>query len=85
MANKIWYTARATFDPEHGAEFSWDKYIKWSNLTHLTELVSLDGILNGLVFEPDYNSKEDWKYIVTEELIELFGVYFWRKAIKESL
>ncbi len=67
MTNKIWYTAREIYDSEYGVEFSWDKYIKWSKLTHLTELVSLDGILNGLAFEPDFTSEEDWKYIVTKE------------------
>ena len=67
MNSEIWYTARETYDPDYEVEFSWDKYIKWSKLTHLTELVSLDGILNGLAFEPDFDSEEDWKYIVTEE------------------
>lgn len=66
MNSKIWYTARVTFDPNAKAALGWDKYIKWSKLTHLTEVISLDGILNSLVFEPDLNSKEDWKYIVTE-------------------
>lgn len=67
MTNEIWYTAREIFDAESGVDFSWDKYIKWSKLTHLTELVSLDGILNGLAFEPDLTSAEDWKYFVTKE------------------
>lgn len=67
MKNKIWYTAREVYDSDNVAKFSWGKYIKWSKLTHLKELVSLDGILNGLVFESDFNSEEDWKYIVTEE------------------
>ena len=67
MTNKIWYTARKTYDAEYGVEFSWDKYIKWSKLTHLIELVSLDGMLNGLAFEPNFDSKEDWKYFVIEE------------------
>ena len=67
MTKKIWYTAREIFDSDYKIKFSWDKYIKWSKLTHLTELVSLDGILNGLAFEPDFDSEEDWKYIVTEE------------------
>ncbi len=67
MTNTIWYTARKTFDAEYGVEFSWDKYIQWSKLTHLTELVSLDGILNELAFKPNFDSKEDWKYFVTDE------------------
>lgn len=67
MTNPIWYTARETYDADYNMEFSWEKYIKWSKLTHLTELVSLDGILNGLVFEPNFNSGEDWEYIITEQ------------------
>ncbi|SFB33363.1 hypothetical protein [Algoriphagus aquimarinus] len=67
MNSEIWYTARETYDSDYEVEFSWKKYIKWSKLTHLSELVSLDGILNGLAFEPDFDSAEDWKYIVTEE------------------
>ena len=66
MKREIWYTARKTFDPDDKAECSWDKYITWSRLTHVTELVSLDGLLNGPVFEPDFDSGEDWKHIITE-------------------
>lgn len=75
MTNKIWYTARETYDSDYEVGFSWEKYIKWSKLTHLKELVSLDGILNGLVFEPNFDSEEDWKYIVTEErmIIQFFN------------
>ena len=67
MTNNTWYTARKTYDSDHDGEFGWEKYLQWSKLTHLSELVSLDGILNGLAFEPDFASEEDWKYIVTEE------------------
>ena len=67
MTNKVWYTAREIFDSEHGVDFSWDKYIEWSKLIHLTEVVSLDGLLNALVFKPDLSSEEDWKYIVRKE------------------
>lgn len=58
------YTAREVFNktcPEDG--MSWEKYIKWSKLTHLTELVSLDGILNGILVEPDYDNADDWNFI----------------------
>lgn len=52
------YTARGTYD-----QMSWDKYIEWSKLTHLTELVSLDGMLNEILVQPDYDNEDDWNYI----------------------
>lgn len=61
------YTARSLYD-EDG--MSWDKYIEWSKLTHLTELVSLDGMLNNILVEPDYNNAEDWDNIHTFEQYE---------------
>lgn len=58
------YTARATFDKSYKEDkMSWDKYIKWSKLAHLTELVSLDGILNKGLVKPDYDNADDWNYI----------------------
>ncbi len=73
MTNDIYYTALEIYDSETRDEFGWKKYIQWSKLTHLRELVSLDGMLNGLVFEPDFDSKYDWNYIVTDgEMITLF-------------
>ncbi|HCA41732.1 MAG TPA: hypothetical protein DEP28_00610 [Bacteroidetes bacterium] len=48
---------------------AWDEYIIWSKLTHLTELVSLDGMLNEFLVEPDHENPEDWKFIHT------FGQY----------
>lgn len=61
---KFLYTARNTFDKTSDeAGLSWDKYIEWSKLTHLTELVSLDGILNAVLVEPDYENADDWDCI----------------------
>ena len=58
------YTARETFDKYHiDGEMPWDRYIAWSKLTHLTELVSLDGMLNDIVVEPDYDNPDDWGFI----------------------
>ncbi len=54
------YTARETYD-EDG--ISWEKYIEWSKLTHLTELVSLDGMLNEILVKPDYDNADDWNFI----------------------
>ena len=65
------YTARATFSKEHGADrLSWDKYIQWSRLSHLIELVSLDGMLNEVLVEPDRNNADDWNCIVTDDHYE---------------
>ena len=58
------FTARGTYDQNYDEDgMSWKKYIEWSKLTHLTELVSLDGMLNEVLVEPDYDNEEDWNYI----------------------
>ncbi|RZF62341.1 hypothetical protein [Sphingobacterium corticibacterium] len=58
------YTARATYDRTYDEDgMSWDKYIAWSKLNHLTELVSLDGMLNETLVEPDYDNADDWNFI----------------------
>jgi hypothetical protein len=59
------YTARAKFDKSNNE--SWDTYIKWSKLTHLTELVSLDQGLNEVLVEPDLHNDEDWDFIVLDD------------------
>ncbi len=52
------YTARAKFDKENNGEIlSWANYIQWSNLTQLTELVSMDTSLNEVLVEPDRTSE----------------------------
>lgn len=66
-----WYTATETYDKDYDSDgSSWTKYIEFSKLTHLTELVSLDGMLNGLIFEPDRGEKGDWDYIIVDNLYE---------------
>ena len=58
------YTALNVFDKssrKYGR--GWDDYIKWSKLTHLTEVISLDSMLNETLVEPDYNSADDWSFI----------------------
>lgn len=58
------YTARGAYDKyyEEGG-LSWERYIQWSGLTHLTELVSLDSMLNEVLVEPDRNNIADWDFI----------------------
>ncbi len=60
------YTTTAPFDKSYIDDpMSWEKYIKWSKLTHLTELVSLDGILNKMLVVSDYDNADYWDYIHT--------------------
>ncbi|TXH30417.1 MAG: hypothetical protein E6Q96_01735 [Cyclobacteriaceae bacterium] len=66
-----WYTATETYDKDYDSDgSSWTKYIEFSKLTHLTELVSLDGMLNGLIFEPDRGENGDWDFIITDNMYE---------------
>jgi len=65
-----WYTATETFDNGNKDEFSWTKYLEFSKLTHLTELVSLDGMLNGLIFEPERGENGDWDFIIVDDFYE---------------
>jgi len=60
----FFYTARGIYDKTYGEDgMSWKKYIEWSKLKHLTELVSLDRMLNENLVEPDYNNADDWNCI----------------------
>ena len=62
----IYYTARALFDKSIDEGPGWDGYIAWTRMTHLTEVVSLDGMLNKPLIEPDYGNAVDWAHIVTQ-------------------
>ncbi len=64
------YTATEIYGPDYEDGSSWAKYVEFSKLTHLTELVSLDGMLNGVVFEPDRGDPGDWNVIVIDDLYE---------------
>jgi hypothetical protein len=64
---EIWYTARRTFDADNQEDFGWQQYIEWSRLYQVKELVSLDGILNHLLFEPNFNAEDEFKHIVIED------------------
>jgi hypothetical protein len=58
------YTVTRRFDKTYDEKgLSWDKYIEWSKLTQLTEVVSLDGILSENLVEPDYDNADDWNFI----------------------
>lgn len=60
-----WYIATERFSPADGE--NWKKYVEWSGLTQLRELVSLDPILCPPVLneiKPDY-----WNHIVNEDFM----------------
>ena len=67
---EYWYTATETYDNHYEDGSSWTKYIEFSKLSHLTEVVSLDGMLNGLIFEPQRGEGGDWDYIIVDDLYE---------------
>ncbi|WP_131538946.1 hypothetical protein [Pedobacter nototheniae] len=69
------YTIRATYDKTYNENggLSWDKYIEWSKLNHLTELISLDGMLNETLVKPNYDDPDDWDYI---HVINLYQTNF---------
>jgi hypothetical protein len=63
------YTATETYAPDYDeGGFSWAKFIEFSKLAHLTELVSLDTMLNGSIVEQDNENPEDWKFSVVDNL-----------------
>ena len=79
------YTARGIYDKTYSEDgMSWDKYIEWSKLTHLTELVSLDGILNEVLVEPDYNNGDDWNFIYIVDRCQT-GFYTTQEYVFERL
>lgn len=57
------YTARGKYDQDNYYNFSWSEYKIWSRLNQLEELVSLDGMLNEILVEPDYDNADDWNFI----------------------
>lgn len=64
---KFLYTVRGKYDKDNFDNFPWDKYKDWSRMHQLDELVSLDGMLNELFVEPNYDDEDDWNYIHTFE------------------
>ena len=67
----FYYTARGAYDKDYDEDgTSWKKYIEFCRISHLTELVSLDGMLNEVLVEPDRDNADDWNYIVTDEEYE---------------
>ena len=59
------YIVTERFDPGRGTD--WDKYVDWSGLTQLREVVSLDSILCPKVI--DGILAEDWEHIVNADFM----------------
>ena len=57
------YIATKKFGPSNG--IGWNKYIEWSGLTQLTELVTLDGML--CPFALPETKESHWPHIVNED------------------
>jgi hypothetical protein len=72
MAMPIIYSAVRCFDPACGD--SWIKFIEWSGLTQLREVVSIDGCLCPTFFRDlipedwDHNVQEDYKIHLFRDL-----------------
>lgn len=64
------YIATEKFDPSHCT--GWDKYMEWSGLTQLTEVVSLDGMLCPTALGEIKDSY--WPYIMNEDFMLDFFV-----------
>ena len=64
---RVLYTARAKFDKFSDTDtIAWEKYLEWSRLPQLSELISLDGMLNDRLIEPDRNEEKEWDFIVID-------------------
>ena len=63
-----WYTAVEPFDHTFGEK--WTKYIDWSGLTQLKELVSFDGCLCPNIIKE--LKAEDWKCNIQEDFVIFF-------------
>jgi hypothetical protein len=75
----IIYSVVKPFDPSCGEK--WQAYIKWSGLTQLSEVISLDGLLCPRAF--DEFTEEDWQHSVQAD----FGCQFFRDvdyAVKKA-
>ena len=59
------YTARKAFGQDWNEDgLSWDRYINWKGLTHITEIVTLDGMLNKSLIE----SPGNWDYVYSPDM-----------------
>ena len=73
---QVVYSAVKRFDPACGD--NWTKFIAWSGLTQLRELVSLDGILCPTVFQE--LTAEDWQHNVQEDSVPANSLGWYRRV-----
>jgi hypothetical protein len=76
---EFWYKAVEKFGPYDGDK--WTKYIEWSKLFHLVELISLDGILCPSAIDADFEKDAD--YLVWEDYVS--DVYVSLEYLKEKV
>jgi hypothetical protein len=62
------FVAKRPFDPSVGE--AWNRYVAWSGLTQLTEVVSLDTMLCPTV--PEELTAADWNYNVQADYLAFF-------------
>lgn len=60
--NGFWYITVQRFEPSFGE--AWDKYVAWSGLRQLSEVVSLDIALCQPVLTASHFTEEDWQHNV---------------------
>ena len=66
-----WFIATGKFDP---SDSEWQKYVAWSGLAHLDELVSLDASLCPTVL-PEMKA-EYWNHVVNDDFMLRFFTDF---------
>jgi hypothetical protein len=64
----IYYAARETFDKGTDKDSkNWNSYIAWRGFTHLSEVISLDSLLNKNLIKIESYSAEDWEQAVIHD------------------
>lgn len=81
----ILYTAIETYN---SSKDSWNDYKAWIKLPQLTEVISLDSMLNPCVFEIDYKNPNEFQYLYLESKTIRGNIYkslnFVKRKAKKS-
>ena len=62
-----WFTATERFSPDSGD--AWDKFVDWSGLTQLEEVISLDMMICPPLLSMDPIPADYWPHIVNEDFM----------------
>ncbi len=62
--DEIWYAACEPYGPFSD---NWTWFLESSRLHHVTEIASLDGILNAPCLTPNFDRSDVWENVVTDE------------------